>query len=118
MLSRGMNLGVENPGGPQKHPADGRKANENEEPGSHFAHQSQQRSQSVIHRLHHFVVNKFRSDSEIRASHRISSCSYSYSMAVEPTAIPIVDRSGSRNRFEYEKQHKQNSAPKSPPVLS
>jgi hypothetical protein len=22
------------------------------------------------------------------------------------------------NRFEYEKQHKQNSAPKSPPVLS
>ena len=61
MLSRGMDLGVENPGGPQEHPADGRKANENEKPGSQFAHQSQQPSQSVIHRLHHFVVNKFRS---------------------------------------------------------
>jgi hypothetical protein len=89
-----MDLGVENPGGPQEHPADGRKADENEKPGSQFAHQSQQPSQSVIHRLHHFVVNKFCSDSEIRASHRISSSSCS--MAVEPTAIPIVDRSGSR----------------------
>jgi hypothetical protein len=57
-----MDLGVENPGGPQEHPADGRKANENEKPGSQFAHQSQQTSQSVIHRLHHFVVNRFRSE--------------------------------------------------------
>jgi hypothetical protein len=39
-------------------------------------------------------------------------------MAVEPTAMPIVDRSGSRNRLEYEKQYKQSGAPKSPAVLS